>query len=134
MNKIQAGNRKSRLDKVGFFLSVLCAVHCASTPLLVAILPLLGTELLHNPTLELALVGTTVVIAGGVLLKDYLQVHKNIAPLLLLLAGFGAKLLGLFVFGQRYEPVVITSGAAFIILAYIVNWRMRATHQTTCKC
>ncbi len=134
MNKIQAGNRKSRLDKVGFYLSVLCAVHCASTPLLVAVLPLLSTELLHNSTLELALVGTTVVIAGGVLLRDYLHIHKNIAPLLLLLAGFAAKLLGLFVLGQQYEPVIITSGAAFIILAYIVNWRMRATHNATCKC
>jgi hypothetical protein len=134
MKKVQAINRKSKWDKVGFFLSLLCAVHCASMPLLIAIIPLIGAEFLHNPLLELILIGTTVIIAGAILIKDYLHIHKSFAPIGLLLIGIAAKLSGIFIFGQQYEPVVVTSGAAFILLAYIANWRLRATHKTHCKC
>ena len=134
MSKIQATNGKNRLDKVGFFLSLLCAVHCASMPLLVAVIPLMGAGFLHNPILELILLSTTVVIAGVILIKDYLQTHKSLIPILLLLAGVAAKLSGIFIFGQQYEPVIITSGAAFVLLAYLANWRLRAAHRAACKC
>ena len=134
MKKVQAHNGKSRLDRVGFFLSIVCAVHCASMPLLIAIIPLIGAEFLHNPILEMVLIGTTVLIAGSILIKDYLQLHRSFIPLGLLLLGVAAKLSGIFIFGHQYEPVIITSGAAFILLAYIANWRLRATHRTDCKC
>jgi uncharacterized membrane protein HdeD (DUF308 family) len=134
MKKVQATTGKSRWDKVGFFLSLLCAVHCASMPLLVAIIPLIGAGFIHNPVLELVLIGTTVVIAGIILIKDYLQVHRSFIPSGLLLLGVIAKLCGLFIFEHQYEPVIITSGAAFILLAYIANWRLRATHRAACKC
>jgi uncharacterized membrane protein HdeD (DUF308 family) len=133
MKKVQATNVKSKWDKLGFFLSLVCAVHCASMPLLVALLPLVGAGFLHNPVLELVLMGTAVLIAGIILIKDYLQIHKSFIPLWLLLAGVAAKLSGIFIFGHQYEPVIITSGAAFILLAYIANWRLRVTHRTACK-
>ena len=134
MKRIQANNGKSRWDKVGFFLSLLCAVHCASMPLLIAVIPLTGAGFLHNPILEIALLSTTVLIAGIILIKDYLHIHKTFTPLCLLLVGVAAKLSGIFIFGQQYEPVIITSGAAFILLAYLANWRLRAIHRPACKC
>jgi purine-cytosine permease-like protein len=102
-------------------------------PLLVAVIPLLGAGFLHNPLLELFLMGTAVFIAGAILIKDYLTIHRSFAPIGLLLAGVAAKLLGIFIFEHQYEPVVVTSGAAFILLAYIANWRLRASHRTHCK-
>ena len=134
MKKVQAHTGKSRWDKAGFILSLICAIHCASMPLLIAVIPLIGADFLHNPVLEITLIGTAVVIAGSILIKDYRQVHKNFTPLFLLLLGVVAKLSGIFVFGHQYEPVIITSGAAFILLAYIANWRLRATHRPSCKC
>lgn len=134
MKKVQAINGKGRWDKVGFFLSLACAVHCASMPLLIAVIPLIGAGFLHNPVVEMALISTTVLIAGSILIKDYVQIHKNFTPIGLLLLGIFAKLSGIFIFGHQYEPVVITSGAAFILLAYIANWRLRAIHRTDCKC
>lgn len=133
MNQEISLNQKSRLEKAGVWLSVLCAVHCVSMPLLVALLPLLGSEMLHNPVLELSLIGTTVAIAGFIIGKDYLRVHRNLLPVGLLAVGVLAKLLGLFVLEHSYEPVVITSGAAFFVLAFIANWRLRAQHHA-CKC
>ncbi len=125
--------QKVNMDKVGFFLSILCAVHCIAMPFLLTLLPLLGSGLLHNSALELTLVGSTIVIASALLVKDYVQNHKNLLPLALLAAGCLVKLLALFVFNEAYEPVAITSGAAFIGLAYVANWRLKAHHKT-CKC
>jgi lipid-A-disaccharide synthase-like uncharacterized protein len=129
----QSTMKAHRLDKVGLFLSVLCAVHCALLPILITVLPLLGTSLTHNLTLEISLIGSSLLIAGFVFVKDYIQTHKSLLPLLLLSVGIGAKMLALFYFEHSYEPVVITSGAAFIALAFFANWKLRASHQS-CKC
>jgi uncharacterized membrane protein HdeD (DUF308 family) len=128
MPKQKVSPANNKWSKVGFSLSFLCAIHCASAPLLITLLPMLGSDLLHNQALELGLIGITLLIAGIILMKDYRQMHKNALPLLLLAVGIAAKFLAIFVFQQTYEPVVITSGAAFILLAYIVNWRLRSTH------
>lgn len=125
---------KNKWSKIGFFLSLLCAIHCASTPLLLAILPLMGSHFLHNQSLELFLIGITILLAGIIMLRDYLHIHKHALPLVLLVLGIVAKSLGIFVFQQTYEPVIITSGAAFILLAYVANWRLRGSHQAACKC
>jgi uncharacterized membrane protein HdeD (DUF308 family) len=95
---------------------------------------MMGSEFLHNLALELSLIGITVLIAGVILIRDYLYTHKNSLPLLLLAVGVAAKFLAIFVFKQTYEPVVITSGAAFIVLAYLANWRLRSTHHSHSKC
>ena len=134
MKNVQTSNRRSGLDKIGFFLSLLCAVHCASMPLLVALLPLVGAGFLHNPVIELVLIGSTILLAGAILIKDYRTIHRNYTPLVLLFVGLTVKLLGIFIFQHQYEPVIITSGAAFILLAYVANWRLRATHRPACKC
>jgi hypothetical protein len=134
MAKYRIRPATNKWSKVGLSLSFLCAIHCASTPLLIALLPMMGSEFLHNQALELSLIGITVLIAGVILLRDYLHTHKNTLPLLLLTAGVVAKFLAIFVFQQTYEPVVITSGAAFILLAYVANWRLRSTHHAHSKC
>jgi membrane associated rhomboid family serine protease len=103
-------------------------------PLLVTLLPLLGSTFLHNSILELVLIGSTVSIAGVLILKDYFQLHRNLLPVLLLILGVAAKLLGIFVLQHQYEPVIITSGAAFILLSYVANWRLKTIHKATCKC
>lgn len=134
MQKSRVIAGKSKWSRVGFSLSVLCAIHCASMPFLVALLPLMGSQLLHNPTLEIILMGTTILIAGIIMVKDYRHIHKNLLPLFLLSLGIGAKCLGLFVLQHSYEPVIITSGAAFILVSYIANWRLRVVNTVTCKC
>ncbi|QHT70601.1 MerC domain-containing protein [Rhodocytophaga rosea] len=134
MPKHKVSPATNKWNKVGVSLSFLCAIHCASTPLLIALLPMMGSELLHNPALELSLIGITVLIAGVILIRDYRHTHRNTLPLLLLLAGVLAKFLAIFVFQQTYEPVIITSGAAFILLAYVANWRLRSTHHVHNKC
>ena len=134
MQKDQIAERKNKWDRIGFFLSILCAIHCASMPLLITLLPLLASTFLHNSMLELVLIGSTVSIAGVLILKDYFQLHRNLLPLSLLILGVSAKLLGIFVLQHQYEPVIITSGAAFILLSYIANWKLRTIHKTACKC
>lgn len=134
MHKSQVHAGKSKWSRVGFSLSILCAIHCASTPLLVAVLPLMGSAFLHNPALEFTLIGLTVLIAGIIMGKDYMYTHKNPLPLILLSLGITVKCIGLFVLQQSYEPVIITSGTAFILLSYIANWRLRIVHAASCKC
>jgi hypothetical protein len=53
----------SRREWLGFWLSMLCLVHCAGTALLVPLLPALSFFAV-NPSIEWTLLGLSVVLAG----------------------------------------------------------------------
>jgi hypothetical protein len=54
--------KKINWDALGITTSVLCAVHCALLPLLVASLPVLGINIIHNASFELGMIGLAFVI------------------------------------------------------------------------
>ncbi len=114
-----------KLEKVGFYLSVLCAIHCIATPVLLTVLPFLGSSLLEDHSWELWFIAGSVLLAGIVLFKDYKR-HLNYLPLLLLVASSLTKLCELWWLGEQYEFITGTVGAAFIASAYYFNWKYKA--------
>ena len=86
-----------KLSKAGSMISLVCAVHCALTPLALLALPLLaaqyggvfegvfGTVFSHS--FEWVFLGVIVVIAGFGVLATY-PVHGNRRPAMLTLMGF----------------------------------------------
>jgi MerC mercury resistance protein len=54
--------RKINLDALGVTASILCAIHCAILPLVLASLPILGINILHNPLFEYGMIGVAFAI------------------------------------------------------------------------
>jgi hypothetical protein len=113
--------RAGRLDQLGMVASLACAIHCAALPLVATLLPLLGLEFLANPTVEMVMIGLSLIIGIWSLTGSY-PLHKKRAPMLVLLAGFSFIALGHFLF-ETAEAVLIPIGGFTIAAAHYLNWR-----------
>ena len=117
------------LDRLGATGSLLCAVHCALLPLLIAILPSIGVATWLSEDAEewfvifASLVGLFSVVWGY-------RRHREVRALGLLLPGLAALW-----FGVLYPPLhasavlhalVMTCGGTLVALAHVAN--LRLTH------
>jgi ABC-type iron transport system FetAB permease component len=119
-----------KADKIGVSLSVMCAIHCAVWPLLLTIFPLIGAEAFHNHTFELLLIGSSALIAGYTLIKDYTN-HKKSRAIFVAIAGFALIALSHFHYTSQWplltDNMVTASGGMIIASSYFWNWRLRKT-------
>lgn len=118
-----------KIEKIGFYVSLLCAIHCIATPLLVTLLPYVGGHLLQNHTWELWFILGSVVLAGAILWGDYKK-HQYRLPLTLLLASLSVKALEVLWLGEAFEFITGALGGLLIALAYYFNWKYKAA----CTC
>lgn len=87
----------ARLSSAGSIISLMCAVHCALTPLALLALPLLAVQYgvafesvmgsVFSRSAEWVFLGFIVVIAGGGVLVTY-PVHRDRRPAMLTMVGF----------------------------------------------
>jgi chromate transport protein ChrA len=120
---------KIGIEKVGFWLTILCAIHCIATPILITFLPLMGAqfELFHQ--YENYILSLSFVLAIVLLLKDH-QIHKNKLPLRLIAIAAVIKIIDIIFLTQNLEVYVSISIAALIVYAYWLNWK----HKEKCNC
>lgn len=110
------------MDFVGFCSSVLCAIHCALTPILLSVLPLAGLQFLSNPVIEYSLIAVSIVIASLALLRGYSRHHKDPLPLVVVGYGFLLITLGRFAHADWQEVFFSSVGATSVAAAHVVNW------------
>ncbi|HEY9260159.1 MerC domain-containing protein [Chitinophaga sp.] len=114
--------KRISLDTIGIGASLACAVHCAVLPLLITLLPLLGSHILENEKLEYGLLSFSFLIGCLSLGRGYFRHHRRIVPLMIFTAGFALLLGGHFgIAGGYWEPVVIFIGAGGVTGAHILN-------------
>jgi len=110
-----------RLDRLGVWLSALCAVHCVAVLVLVAVLGIGGGFLLnpeiHHVGLALAMVIAAVAIGGGALQ------HRKAAPFVLAMMGLSFMGGALAVPHGVEESVLTIIGVSLVITAHILNLR-----------
>jgi MerC mercury resistance protein len=80
-------------QKLGRWLALGCAVHCAVMPLVLALVPAAAAALGVTPGLERALVGSSLVIAAVGLVRGYRR-HGRAGALLLFGAAAALAVLG----------------------------------------
>ncbi len=117
------------LDRVGITLSALCAIHCALTPILVAVAPLLFTAEFEFRTKALLLALAGIALGWGFI------THRSVRPMLWLgvaLVAFGiAEWLG---HAEQHAGHVVAHGSsawleigvtvlasAALIMAHVAN-------------
>ena len=112
---------RGRLDRVGLTLSVLCAVHCVGTLVLVAGLGIGGSVLLnpaiHRVGLVLAMLVVAVAIGAGALR------HRRPAPFVIAMTGL-TFMGGAMAAPAEFEEAVLTIiGVSMVAVAHVLNVR-----------
>lgn len=117
------------LEKIGLFLSILCAIHCLSLPIFLFFAPYIASTFAFNETFEWSLVISSFLLASILLYKDYKQ-HKQTQPLVFLGAAVFSKLAEIALHNAGMNWIFGILLGVFVSIAYWVNYK----HKSTCRC
>lgn len=125
------------LDRLGATGSLLCAIHCALLPLLIALLPSLGVAAWLGRDFERAFVAFATMLGLFTLAWGY-RLHRAVRALGLLVPGLAALWLGVLVdpLHDALLPhaVVMTLGGTLVGLAHVANLRLSQAHVHDAHC
>jgi len=124
-------------DRLGATGSLLCALHCAALPLLIAVLPSLGVATWLDDGFERGFVVFATLLGLFTLVWGYRR-HRAVRALWLLLPGLAALWLGIGL-DALHEAVVphavaMTFGGTLVGLAHIANLRLNHGHVHDAHC
>lgn len=133
---IESDGLSGAADRLGVVASLLCAVHCAALPFLLALLPALGLGFLANQGFERGFIASASVLAVTMAVRGYRR-HRTahafalLVPGLLLLwiGGFALDLGGATILHSLF----VVAGGTCVSLAHIVNLRL-ARDSRVCDC
>lgn len=128
---------RALLDRFGATGSLLCAVHCAVLPLLLALAPSLGLSVWLGDGVERAVVVFVTLLGLFSLVLGYRR-HRALRALGLLLPGLALLWIGLL-HGPLHHSVlphavVMTVGGALVGIAHLVNLRLNHVHVHDAHC
>ena len=112
---------RGRLDRVGMFLSCLCAVHCVTGIVVMAVLGLGGGWLLNPDLHRYGLVMATI-IAGVAIGVGAIQ-HRRAAPFVVAMTGLSFMGGGLAVPHGVEEAMLTIIGVSLVALGHVLNVR-----------
>jgi len=112
---------RGRLDRVGMFLSCLCAVHCVTGIVVMAVLGLGGGWLLNPDLHRYGLVMATI-IAGVAIGVGAIQ-HRRAAPFVVAMTGLSFMGGGLAVPHGVEEAILTIIGVSLVALGHVLNVR-----------
>lgn len=125
------------LDRFGATGSMLCAVHCAVIPVLLAIAPSLGLSFWLSDGVEMTLVVFVTLLGLFSLVMGYRR-HGALRALAFLLPGLVALWAGVLVDALHHNAVphavVMTLGGLLVGVAHLVNLRLNHVHVHDASC
>ncbi|RYZ72363.1 MAG: MerC domain-containing protein [Lysobacteraceae bacterium] len=128
---------RSYIDRFGATGSLICAVHCALTPLLLAAIPSLGLSTWLGDGFERVFVVFVTVLGLFSLLWGYRR-HRTFRALTVLLLGLAALWAGLLYWPLHHSvlphALVMTLGGALVGLAHLINLRLNHWHIHDASC
>lgn len=127
----------SLLDRFGATGSIVCALHCALTPLLLAAIPSLGLSVWLGDGFERGFVTFVTVLGLFSMIWGYRR-HRVFRALGMLLFGLAALWAGVLYppLHQAMVPhaIVMTIGGTLVGLAHLVNLRLNHWHVHDASC
>lgn len=133
----QGKPRLHGLDRLGATGSLLCAIHCALLPLLIALLPSLGLAIWLGEGFERGFVLFATLLGLFTLIWGYRR-HRVVRALGLLVPGLAVLWLAVL-----YPPVhqaviahavTMTFGGTLVGMAHLVNLRLNHSHVHDAAC
>ncbi|WP_218353471.1 MerC domain-containing protein [Alteromonas lipotrueiana] len=113
----------TKLDRVGIWISSLCAFHCLSLPIVIPLLPLISSTFFAQTWFERTILSISILIGAVALISGALRYHSRYYPVAMLAVG-GAIYWHKDIFGEQYEPFTIATGALLIVVAHYINIRL----------
>jgi hypothetical protein len=117
------------LDKLGIWVSSLCALHCLLLPLLLPIAPLIASSVFAEQWFERSILSFSILVGFAALFVGFHKYHRQLYPLYSLALG-GLIYWNKDIFGHEFEPITIGIGALLIIVAHVTNLRLCKSCQT----
>ncbi|WP_100642725.1 MerC domain-containing protein [Alteromonas facilis] len=111
------------MDKLGIWVSGLCAIHCLALPLLLPIAPLVASSFVAEAWFERSILTLSLLVGFSALTIGYFRYHRKTYPVYALIAG-GLIYWYKDMFGEQYEPFTIAVGAGLIITAHVMNLKL----------
>jgi hypothetical protein len=112
------------IDQIGFSASLICAIHCATMPIILSIISSTPLFFLSNPLFEISMIVLSIAIGFSSILPGYLKGHGKVLPLSLMLLGFSFIFSGHFIAVEELEPIVTPIGAFMVAISHFVNYKM----------
>ncbi|HTA65984.1 MAG TPA: MerC domain-containing protein [Xanthomonadaceae bacterium] len=128
--------RKGLLDRLGATGSMLCAIHCAALPLVLAIAPAFGAWF-GSARFEIGFIAFASVLGLASLVLGYRQ-HRVGRALLFLVPGIAllwcAVLLDVLHANPIVHAVAMACGGTLIATAHVLNLRLTHAHAHGVAC
>lgn len=112
---------KLNLDALGVTASVLCAIHCAVLPLVVASLPVFGINIVHNVLFEYGMIGLAFVVGTVALWHGFTRHHHRLIPWLLFMGGMIALIAKQI--WHNWELAFLPVAVLLVVGAHVLNYR-----------
>jgi len=123
------------VDRVGATASLLCAVHCALLPFVLALLPLIGLEFLAGHTFERIFVACAAMLASASILVAYRR-HRRPHALFLMVPGIVLLLFGVAINLDVHVLVhtaSVVTGGVLVASAHVTNLVLAHKHAASCS-
>ena len=124
-------------DRFGFAASMLCAIHCAALPVVLALLPSFGIGVWLGEGFEQAFVLFATLLGLFTMAWGYRR-HRAVRALWLLLPGLAVLWVGVL-YTPLHETLVahavaMTLGGTLVGLAHLANLRLNHGHVHDATC
>jgi hypothetical protein len=113
----------TKFDRMGVWVTGLCALHCLLLPLFISVIPFIASSFVASAWFERTILSVSILVGFVALLIGFNQYHRQLYPMYSLTLG-GLIYWNKDMFGHAYEPLAILLGAVFIIAAHLVNLRL----------
>ncbi len=124
-------------DRLGATGSLVCAIHCALLPLVIALLPSLGIAAWLGEGFERGFVIFASLLGLSTLVWSYRR-HRAIRALGILIPGLAALWIGVLYAPLHHSvvphAVVMTFGGTLVGLAHLANLRLNHGHVHDATC
>ena len=121
-------------DRIGATASLICALHCAVLPFVLAVLPALGLGFLADHLFERVFIACASALALTVLLHGYRH-HHDRRPMTLLIPGLVLLWIGGFLVDGHdtigLHALLVVLGGSCVALAHLANLRLQ---HSNCDC
>ena len=120
-------------DKFAIGLSMLCTIHCLVLPLLLVLLPSLGSLQLQNEAFHLWMIAAVIPISIYALTMRCKK-HQRYRLLLWGISGLVLMILavslGHEIVGESGEKILTLLGATFVVIAHFGNFKRCQQHKS----
>jgi len=116
--------KNQTIDLIALTSSLICAIHCASIPILLSFSTLSSLHFLGNHYVEWVFISFGVVFVFISLWPSFKKIHHKIKPLVYAAIGFGFIALGRLDLNELWEVINTVLGAVIVSVAHYLNWRL----------